>query len=119
METWRKFLYQNIKTVGDALERMPNDFDFATNYTDEYAFPSICLPVILTEEGKNEWQDVLQLKVDSIHPTFLSDCAVVIDINSLPEKEADKMERRLFNFCKALAGYCSESNWDKWFKDKE
>lgn len=119
MEKWRKFLYQNIKTVGDALERMPDDFDFASNYTDDYAFPTICLPVNLTEEGKREWRDVLRLPVGGIHPTFLSDCAVVIDIDSLPESQADKMERRLYNFCMAIAGYCSEANTEKWFEDDE
>ena len=112
-----KEAFSGIRTVADALENFSSDFDFASNYTDEYEYPTVCPPVELTDAGKAEWKDVLRLPVESVFHSSVHGCyVVVVDINKIPKKRADRAESRLNSFCYALAGYCPESKYNLWFK---
>ena len=73
---------------------------------------AFCGPVGLTEEGEKEWEGILDYKVSFVDETICGDIAVV----KIPEDvDYDEMLDRCSDFFGALAGYCSQSNWDKWF----
>lgn len=92
---------------------MTVDMDITNDYTDDW-FPALCGPISLTEEGEEQWNDVLEMKITVI------DCSMAeLKIDT---KDPDECERRLTRarrFFKAQAGYCSESNYDKWFQATE
>ncbi len=58
----------------------------------------------LTDEGKAEWADVLNAGVVSIYQGFYG---LQMDLTGVSPK-------RLESFASMLAGYCSESNYEKW-----
>ena len=61
----------------------------------------------LTDEGKQDWSDVLAAKVERIYDGVYG---TQIEVSECP---AD----RLRDFSFALAGYCSEEQWSKWFNE--
>lgn len=61
----------------------------------------------LTNEGKQDWSDVLAAKVERIYDGVYG---TQIEVSGCP---AD----RLRDFSFALAGYCSEEQWSKWFNE--
>jgi len=63
---------------------------------------------MLTEEGRQEWSDVLNARVTEI---FEGSYGMQITCSSVKAN-------RLSEFSYSLAGYCSSEDWDKWFKDE-
>ena len=61
----------------------------------------------LTNEGKQDWSDVLAAKVERIYDGVYG---TQIEVSGCP---AD----RLRDFSFALAGYCSEEQWSRWFNE--
>lgn len=61
----------------------------------------------LTEEGKKEWADVLSAKVVRVYE---GSYGTQIEVTGCPV-------HRLRDFSFALAGYCSEEDWSKWFNE--
>lgn len=61
----------------------------------------------LTDEGKRDWSDVLAAKVERIYDGAYG---TQIEVSGCP---AD----RLRDFSFALAGYCSEEQWSRWFNE--
>lgn len=61
----------------------------------------------LTEEGKKEWADVLSAKVVRVYE---GGYGTQIEVTGCPA-------HRLRDFSFALAGYCSEEDWSKWFNE--
>ena len=61
----------------------------------------------LTEEGKKEWADVLSAKVVRVYE---GSYGTQIEVTGCPA-------HRLRDFSFALAGYCSEEDWSKWFNE--
>ena len=61
----------------------------------------------LTEEGKKEWADVLSTKVVRVYE---GSYGTQIEVTGCPV-------HRLRDFSFALAGYCSEEDWSKWFNE--
>ncbi len=64
---------------------------------------------MMTEEGKKAWSDVLNAKVSEIYNGYYG---IQIQCSNVDHQ-------RLSDFSYALAGYCSEKDYDKWFKDIE
>ena len=64
---------------------------------------------MLTEDGKKAWSDVLNAKVDEIFNGYYG---IQIQCSGVDHQ-------RLSDFSYALAGYCSDKDYDKWFKDIE
>ena len=67
-------------------------------------------PIALTDAGKEEFSDILNLQVrvdtDSDYPT------AVVEIT---DSGAIEKLRKLRTFLKSAAGYCPQSTWDRWF----
>ena len=61
----------------------------------------------LTEEGKKEWADVLSAKVVRVYE---GSYGTQIEVTGC-------LAHRLRDFSFALAGYCSEEQWSKWFNE--
>lgn len=61
----------------------------------------------LTEEGKKEWADVLSAKVVRVYE---GSYGTQIEVTGCHV-------HRLRDFSFALAGYCSEEDWSKWFNE--
>jgi hypothetical protein len=79
------------------------DKDVCDDY-DERSYIGFSGPLELTEEGKREFEDVLNYEVDG-----LKEPAIV---------HADKasVAERIRTFFFSAAGYCSETDYVKWFK---
>lgn len=67
-------------------------------------------PIAMTDAGKEEFSDILNLQVrvdtDSDYPT------AVVEIT---DSGAIEKLRKLRTFLKSAAGYCPQSTWDRWF----
>lgn len=88
------------------------DIDVCDDY-DESIYIAFVGPVELTEAGRAEFNDILDMTVEC--PRIICGCIEDnIDIAIL-NCENDKEARRLYKFFYSAAGYCSAGNYDKWF----
>ena len=62
----------------------------------------------ITEAGFREWYDVMSAKVERIYTGFYG---LQVDVSGCEPE-------RLTDFSYALAGYCSEEDYDRWFRDE-
>ena len=62
----------------------------------------------ITEAGFDEWYDVMSAKVERIYTGFYG---LQVDVSGCDPE-------RLTDFSYALAGYCSEEDYDRWFRDE-
>ena len=63
----------------------------------------------LTEEGKKDWADIMNGKVERVYE---GDIGLVVEVSGC---SAD----RLAEFSYMLAGYCAESDYNKWVKSSD
>ena len=89
--------------VRDLLDQHLGCVDVVDNYTEELHI-AFDMPAKLTEEGLKQFSDVLDLRVE-LYPDIC-----FIDVEDSQEK-LDKASK----FFWSIAGYCSQSDWDKWF----
>lgn len=88
------------------------DIDVADEVTDDL-YIAFCGPMELTDEGKAHFADVLDFEV-----SFHRDIVIVhVDdpVESVWEANLDKA-KELFE---GMAGYCSCSDYDRWFKEED
>lgn len=103
------FLKEDITIRG--LLAMNIDIDVYDDDSDGIGI-AFCGPVGLTDEGRKEWSDILDYKVSFVDETIAGDIAVV----KIPDDvDYDEKLDRCSEFFGALAGYCSQEDWDKWF----
>lgn len=86
-----------------------NDIDVTENVSESF-YIAYCGNQ-LTKAGEKEWDDVLKytIEVDE-DPRWPQ---AVVDTENASDEEIDRV-RQLFY---AMAGYCKESYYNKWFKD--
>lgn len=84
--------------------------DVYDNLTEKLGI-AFCGPIELTEEGMKKFGDLLDYKVN-LNKRKDWEWAVV-------EVSTEKEVNRLCELFESLAGYCSESDYDKWFKDPD
>lgn len=91
--------------------KMELDIDVYDNVVEEIGI-AFCGPLKLTAEGKRHFAEVLEydIAVDE------KNCCAVIDIDG-PEGVWQKRLKKAKEFFFAAAGYCAETDWDKWFKE--
>ena len=94
--------------VREMLTGIDFDVDVMDDYADDWCI-AYCPLTALTKDGEKEFADVLDLNVD-VDENY-SEAVVFID----EREDYKKLHRRLKEFFYALAGYCSEEDWDKWF----
>lgn len=107
----KQIMFHKEDTTIRGLLRMNIDIDVYDDDSDGIGI-AFCGPVGLTDEGKKEWEDILDYKVSFVDGTICGDIAVV----KIPDDvDYDEMLDRCSDFFGALAGYCSQSDWDEWF----
>ena len=107
----KNIMFRKEDTTIRGLLRMNIDIDVYDDDSDGIGI-AFCGPVGLTDEGKEEWKSILYYKVSFVEGTIAGDIAVV----KIPDDvDYDEMLDRCSDFFAALAGYCSQSDWDKWF----
>ena len=93
------------------------DIDVWDNY-DERCGLAIVGPLNLTEEGKAEFEEVLEMEcmIKSYGQGEFGDCAVVFtDYPSQTEEESERKTELLRVFLLAQAGYVGVEEYEKWF----
>ena len=94
------------------LLKLDIDIDVYDDICDELEIAFVG-PAQLTDEGYAEFKDVLEAEV--LMNEIDGYCVVICD--DVPEWHKKlKLVTRLFH---SLAGYCSEKDYDRWFKDVE
>ena len=69
----------------------------------------------LTEEGKQKWASVLDLEIEGGH-CWGYPC-IWVKVDGLPNDT--KLAKKVNELFWAAAGYCTEEEWNKWFKYSE
>ena len=87
------------------------DLDMYDDY-DERCACALCCPLELTEMGERQFKDVLDMDV-----TINNDDIDVL--SGLVHTETDKEADALRDFVVSAAGYCSDSEYQAWFKEGE
>lgn len=102
----------NMK-IKDLLE-MEIDVDVYDNVCEELAI-AFCGATKLTEEGREHFANVLEYDVNILENSFLGQVAIV-DVDDKEGVWQKKLEgaKELFY---SLAGYCSSTDYDRWFVD--
>lgn len=78
---------------------------------------AFCGPLELTEEGKNHFADVLDYDIELDFSGSIYTAAVCVDGD-----DGDGWKLRLKKareFFYSAAGYCKDSDWDKWFVEND
>lgn len=101
-------------TVRDFI-KIEEDIDVYDNVCEELGI-AFCGPMELTEQGLEKFKEVLNYKITIYRDPYSGDCAV-LDIDSDDEKTWKKKLKKASEFFYSLAGYCSEENYEKWFKE--
>lgn len=81
----------------------------------DFACAVCCLPIIITEEGEKRWGKVLDCPIVVCNKTAFG---VILD-TEIVDKDEDSEIGETGRFLVSLAGYCSETDYDKWFKIPE
>lgn len=101
--------------VRDLIE-MEIDIDVYDDVCDDIGI-AFCGPLVLTEQGKEKFADVLD------YPVKLHDCngtlMAQVRIDDDDEKVWSKRLRKAKEFFYAAAGYCAADDYDKWFKEAD
>ena len=92
------------------------DMDVTNDVVDEF-FPAWCGNV-LTEEGKEEWADALELEAEIV-PVHKDYAFIHIKIDDPDEKVWKANRREAKGLFESLCGYCSEEEYNRWFTDEE
>lgn len=89
------------------------DIDIYNNVTDEESI-CLCCPLELTSEGEKKWENVLDYSVDVTcdRGYYSAECICDDDPNIKWEIKAKKLNQFLYS----VAGYCSDEDYNKWFK---
>ena len=98
------------------LIKMDIDVDVYDNVCDDIGI-AFCGALELTDEGKAKFEIALNLDVESLDEDDAV-CVINVDDEFFPDNWKFNLKRAK-EFFYAAAGYCSESDWNKWFKESE
>jgi len=87
---------------------LSTDIDVVDDYCEEL-YIAFCGPLYMTAEGEAEWSDVLDLDVE-IYDGYDRIAVVLVDDDEHKLARAKK-------FFYSAAGYCTASDYDRWFMD--
>lgn len=103
-------------TVRDFLN-LSEDIDVYDNVTEELCI-AFCGPMYLTPDGEKEFSEILDFEIEIIRDYHYGDVAI-ISVDSSDEKIWKKNLKLAIKFFHSLAGYCAESDYEKWFIEGE
>lgn len=98
-------------TVRDFIKVCDGEFDVYDNYTEELAI-AYCGEK-LTAAGEEYFKEALDLEIIAIDRERV---IVGVDAPNLKEKDVEHRLEKAKELFESMAGYCSESDWDKWFE---
>lgn len=107
------------KTIREVLEEAEDEeasIDFVTNYTDDFEMATWEFGTKLTEEGEEDWEDVLDYVVENLDKDEDLNWFAQVKIPEGEEMEMNRAERRLYKFLQSAAGNCSDEDYDRWFE---
>lgn len=93
------------------LLNMEIDVDVYDNVCEELAI-AFCGPVTLTDEGREQFKDALDLDVKAINAY-----GITIDVDDEDESIFEKKLKSAKAFFWSAAGFCADSDFKKWFAD--
>lgn len=96
-------------TVRDLLS-MEIDIDCYDDVCEELAI-AFCGPMILTEEGVKTFDEVLDYAVE-LHEDY-----AVVHISDEDDAAQEERLQKAKKFFYALAGYCADTDYKRWFKE--
>lgn len=96
-------------TVKDLLEQ-EIDIDVYDDVCESLAI-AFCGPMELTEAGEQKFGEVLDYEV-KIYDGF-----VIVRVGDKAERVWQRRLRKAKEFFEAMAGYCADSDFRKWFKE--
>ena len=101
-----------MMTVKDLLMQ-EIDIDVCDDY-DERCYIAFCGPAKLTKEGEREFAESLTVPVEVWGDTY-----GLLVSDRIEDDDHEEPIENLNLLFHALAGYCSEKNYEKWFEEAE
>ena len=98
--------------VKDFIEVFNGSVDVTDNYTEEL-YIAYCGEK-LTEAGAEHFKEALELEVESISTDIV---VIKVSVKYLDEEACEHNLEIAKDLFESIAGYCSEEDWDEWFKD--
>ena len=92
------------------------DIDVYDDVCEELGI-AFCGPLILTEEGGKEFSDVMEYEVEINPHSYGNLPAAIVLIDDPDDAVWEKRLRRAKLFFESAAGYCSCTDFDRWFKE--
>ena len=92
---------------------MEIDIDCYDNVCEEIGI-AYCGPMELTEDGAKEFADVLEYNIEIVKDPIGYDVCIITVDDDPNTKWRDKLNRAK-EFLYSIAGYCADTDFDKWF----
>jgi len=89
--------------------KIEQDIDVYDNVVEELGI-AFCGPLRLKKAGEEKFAEVLDYDIDS-EPKY---CTAVVNIDFDDWKDRLRKAKEFFY---AAAGYCTDEEWNKWFKE--
>lgn len=92
---------------------MEIDIDCYDNVCEEIGI-AYCGPMELTEEGARKFADVMEYSIEIIKDQIGYDVCIITVDDDPNIRWRDKLNRAK-EFLYSIAGYCADTDYDKWF----
>lgn len=93
------------------------DIDCYDNVVEDIGI-AFCGPMVLTDEGMKEFGDVIEYTAEIIEdPIGYDVCIIIVDDD--PDVSWKDKVKRAKRFFYAIAGYCADTDYQRWFKDPD
>jgi len=96
--------------------KIDEDIDVYDDVCEALAI-AFCGPLELTEAGEKHFAEVLDYDIKLDFSGSIPTAAV--RVNSEDDKEWKRKLRNARDFFYSAAGYCKDSDWDKWFVEND
>ena len=102
-------------TIRDLIQQ-EIDIDVYDDVCEELSI-AFCGPQALTDEGEKEFADIMDYEVEINPCSYGGLPAAIILIDDPDDAVWEKRLERAKLFFESAAGYCSCSDYDRWFKE--
>lgn len=98
------------------LIRQEIDIDVYDDVCEELAI-AFCGPMILSEEGKKKFSEVMDYEITLVPHSYGGLPAYIVHVDDPEDSVWEARLGKAKEFFQAAAGYCSCDDFDKWFVD--
>ena len=103
-------------TIGDLIQ-LDIEIDVYDDVCEELSI-AFCGPCVLTEEGANEFADIMGYEVEINPHSYGGYPAAIVLIDDPDEAVWTERLANAKRFFYSAAGYCPCDDYDRWFKDE-